>query len=786
MNNKKSNIDSILDKSKSTQFFKGGFGFEKENVRVNSKGELAQTPHPEFLGNKRLHPYITTDFSESQIELISPVRDNIDEALGFIETLHDEVSLKLDGEFLWPQSVPPVLPNSDDDIPVAKFDEEGLELEEYRNHLSAKYGKKKQLISGVHFNMSFNEEWLKYIYREHNNSTLSFKTFREQVYLKTLRNFKRNRWFLIALLGNTPVFHKSFDTSCVNELPTLGKDAVGPGHQVSLRNSSCGYRNKQPLILNYESIEAYESSLKEKIDRNLIQYEKENYASVRIKSANPDEAITHLEIRLLDLNPLVKSGIDVEHAKIIHTFLIYSLFKKEENPFDNSTQVRALKNHNSASCNSSINTAKIRNENNKSIPLQTALEELLAELKEAIIDILPNNYQSALQQLESLVHRAKNRPGAVVLNHYKNYSFVEWNMKQAKRYLKESSKKSYNFFGLEDMELSTQLLLREAVIRGIDTEIMDRAENFVKLSANGRAEYIMQATRTSLDNYASVLLMENKVMTKKLLRQSNINTPEGSEYYNQLEAMEAYSLYKKQAVVIKPKSTNFGIGITILKNNNNEQQFNRAVEIAFEHDNTILVEKFVSGKEYRMFIIEDEVVGILHRVPANVLGNGSSSIRELVIEKNQNSLRGKGYRTPLEKIALGEAELMFLNTQGLDFNSIPRLNNVVYLRENSNISTGGDSIDFTDEMHPSYSEIAIRAAKALGVKITGLDMMVDDIHTPASSNNYSIIEMNFNPAIHIHCHPFKGKNRQLNTKILDALGFRTLDKQENSAKAPAL
>ena len=767
------NIDSILNKSKSPKLFSGGFGFEKENIRVNSKGELALTPHPKIFGNKRLHPYITTDFSESQIELITPVRNSIDEALGFIETLHDEVSLRLKNEYLWIQSAPPILPENDDEIPIAKFDNDGVEMEDYRNHLTKKYGKKKQMLSGVHFNISFNEEWLKHIYNTHNKSKLSFQNFREQTYLKTLRNFKRYRWFLIAILGNTPVFHKSYLDDCVNELTGVSEDAVGPAHQISLRNSTCGYQNKTPLFLNYDSIEAYNTSIKDQIEKDIIQFEKENYASIRLKSSNTKKVLTHLEIRLLDLNPLIKTGIDLEHVKIIHMFLIYSLLKEEINLFDNTTQNRALLNHNSASCNNSKETTKITNDNNEIVSLQSELEEIFYEIKNTVQNILPASYEKTLLTLEKLVFKAETRPGEVVLNHYKKNNFVDWNMMKAKTYLEESKKKSYNFFGLEDMELSTQLLLREAVFRGLQVDILDRTENFVELSNNEKTDYVMQATRTSLDNYVSVLLMENKVMTKKILEQKNINTPPGKEYNDASNAFEEFEYYKNKAIVIKPKSTNFGIGITILKENDNKDQFERAVEIAFEHDKTILIENFISGKEYRMFVIDDKVEGILQRVPANVLGNGSSSINQLVTEKNKGSLRGKGYRTPLEKIAMGEAEHIFLKTQGLDFDFIPNEGEVVYLRENSNISTGGDSLDFTDEMHPSYKDIAIKAAKALNVKVTGLDMMVDDISIPANKNNYSIIEMNFNPAIHIHCHPFKGKNRQLNGKMLDALGFST-------------
>ena len=281
----------------------------------------------------------------------------------------------------------------------------------------------------------------------------------------------------------------------------------------------------------------------------------------------------------------------------------------------------------------------------------------------------------------------------------------------------------------------------------------------------------MQATKTSLDSYVSVLMMENKVVTKKVLERAGISVPGGYEYTSPEAGMADYRMYAGKPVVIKPKSTNFGLGITILKHNYDEADFKAALQIAFEHDNTVLIEKFIPGKEFRIFIINDEVVGILHRVPANVTGDGVLNIGQLIDRKNEDPLRGKGYRTPLEKIRKGREEEMFLKQQGMDFNTVPKEGEVVYLRENSNISTGGDSIDFTDDIDDSYKAIAVEAAKALNVKITGLDMMIQDIHAPATPDNYAIIEMNFNPAIHIHCYPFKGKNRHLNHKMIRALGF---------------
>ena len=124
----------------------GLFGIEKENIRVDLSGNLSQTPHPEVFGNKLKHPFITTDFSESQIEMRTPPLPDIKKSIGFLETIHDIVSLELNNEYLWPQSIPPVLPD-DEKIPIAKYDEEGIEAQKYRELLAQKYGPKNQLFS---------------------------------------------------------------------------------------------------------------------------------------------------------------------------------------------------------------------------------------------------------------------------------------------------------------------------------------------------------------------------------------------------------------------------------------------------------------------------------------------------------------------------------------------------------------------------------------------------------------------------------------------------------------
>ncbi len=326
--------------------------------------------------------------------------------------------------------------------------------------------------------------------------------------------------------------------------------------------------------------------------------------------------------------------------------------------------------------------------------------------------------------------------------------------------------KEYNM-----LELSTQILIKEAINRHIAVDVLDEKENLIRLKKGNKIEYIQQATKTSADNYIVPLLMENKQVTKLLLKEQSINVPYGIIIESIDQGIDEYSSFENMDIVVKPNSTNFGKGVSILDKNRAFDHYKDAIEEAFSFDSTVIVEYFFTGKEFRFLVIKDEVVAILHRIPANILGDGEHTIEQLVEIKNQSPLRGKGYKTPLEKIELGKVEMSYIEKKGLNKHSIPGKEELVYLRENSNVSTGGDSIDYTDDLHPGYKEIALKAAKGLGAMICGIDIMLSDFRAKPTKDNYTIIELNFNPALHMHNYPYQGKNRHVEKKVLDLLGF---------------
>lgn len=753
---------------------KGNFGIEKESLRVKENGELAITPHPKIFGDKIKNPFITVDFSESQLELITPAEKSVKEAYNFLKNIHEIVSINLKEEYLWSQSVPPILPN-ENEIPIAKFPN-NKDLEIYREKLAEKYGRKKQLLSGIHFNFSFDDEFLEELYNLLKPNA-EFKEFKNSVYLKISRNYFKYGWIIIYLLGASPVVHETYLKKCLDRMKKYSEDTYYFEDIVSFRNSSCGYRNKDDFFVNYDSVDSYINSLNRLIEEKKISSPKEYYSPIRLKTKKTKEilnelknnGVDYLEFRSIDLNPFSEIGVEELDLEFLHLFILF-LYLKEDETFTEKDYFRYLKNQELLANNGNSKDFKlICCEDTEISPKEYSLI-LIDEIEKELKDILAfTEKDRKILEFQRNKILSKSLYTERILKGIKEKGFVNFHIDLAKKSLEEIKHKPYTLKGYEDFELSTQILLKDAIKNGVKFEILDRAENFISLEKDGKVEYIKQATKTSLDSYVTMLIMENKVVTKKLLKDNGIVVPEGKDYSNIDLAKNDYRKYGA-GTVIKPKSTNFGLGITIFKDEFSKEDYDRAIEIAFKEDSSILIERFVKGKEYRILVIDDEVVGILHRVPANVVGDGKRNIKELVQEKNEDPLRGEGYKTPLEKIKLGESEKMFLKAQNLNFEYIPQQNEVIYLRENSNISTGGDSLDFTDEILEVYKKIAVKSAQAVGARICGVDMMIDKIDSENIEKNYAIIELNFNPAIHIHCYPYKGKNRNIGEKILKALG----------------
>ena len=326
-----------LSKLSSEEIMAGSFGIEWESLRAKNDGSLSLSPHPAIFGDKLTNPLVTTDFSESQIEIITPTFDSIDEAFDVFSLLSDLVNTSLpDDEYLWFQSIPCILPYWDQ-IPIAQYSEAGEDSQKYREDLAKKYGVKKQMISGVHFNFSFSETFLRKFHAIE-NPDLSFKEFKNQAYLKISRNYLRYCWLIIYLTGCSIGSHKTFSNDCIHLMDEQDNDGSfystkGP----SFRNASCGYKNLKDLYPSYNSVEEFTRDVNNFIDEGDLSEAKELYTQIRLKPKNPkdllnslnEDGIEYIEIRTLDINPFYKCGLVLHDMNFLHLFLIYMLIKNE-------------------------------------------------------------------------------------------------------------------------------------------------------------------------------------------------------------------------------------------------------------------------------------------------------------------------------------------------------------------------------------------------------------------------------------------------------------------------
>lgn len=334
----------------------GELGIEKESLRV-LESELTQSPHPKGLGSALCNQYITTDFSEAQIEMITPPLIDKQSVLIFLDDIHHFVAQKIGKEILWPFSMPPFI-NSEEDIVVAEYGRSHLGLFKhiYRNGLANRYGKTMQAISGIHYNYSLSDSIWPIITNSDNSQDI-----RSELYFCMLRNIYRMNWIILYFFGASPILTKNFLRNGTDSYKKIDKNSYYLPYATSLRMSDFGYQNllRNKLNVSLDSLEKYiddlymatitlnsdfkkidknNQALKEQINSNILQIEDEYYANARVKSkiiSNQrsisklkNGGVDFIELRSLDLNPFSRIGIDKETVMFIEVFLIFCFFKK--------------------------------------------------------------------------------------------------------------------------------------------------------------------------------------------------------------------------------------------------------------------------------------------------------------------------------------------------------------------------------------------------------------------------------------------------------------------------
>lgn len=328
-------------------------GIEKEGLRVDARGALSRKPHPSLLGSALTHPFITTDYAEALLELITDTHSDVDRLIGSLDWVHRVAVAGLGDEILWNHSMPAALP-SEADIDIAWYgtSNTGMLKHVYRRGLAERYGKTMQCIAGLHYNFSYSADFWNSLDLPGDDE----QTRHSAGYIALIRNFIRHNWLLMYLFGASPALSTDFVRDAQTDLQPLGPQTLHLPWATSLRMSDLGYQNKAqsslklcyndlPTFLQrlytavttpwpaYQRIGTHRDGQWIQLNCHLLQIENEFYSTIRPKrttgpgerpiTALSERGVQYIEVRCLDIDPFEPCGIAADTARFVDAFLLF-------------------------------------------------------------------------------------------------------------------------------------------------------------------------------------------------------------------------------------------------------------------------------------------------------------------------------------------------------------------------------------------------------------------------------------------------------------------------------
>jgi cyanophycin synthetase len=315
--------------------------------------------------------------------------------------------------------------------------------------------------------------------------------------------------------------------------------------------------------------------------------------------------------------------------------------------------------------------------------------------------------------------------------------------------------------------IATELYIEEANRRGVKSEVIYPGK-VLKFSYNNHVEFTYDQFFSCFSAVA-YKSCENKAVTKTFLEKVGIAVPLGKEYsLEEYDPALHFAKDRNYGVVLKPLEGKKGI--SVFSGINDEQEFKMAWDEIFRSYSAAILEEKFQGDEYRIIATREKTLAVVCRKPANIVGDGSHTVHELIDLKNSDPRRSDDAGDPVVKIKIDNIVLSKLKSQNLSLHSILKKGQLVFLRNNSNLSTGGESMNVTDIAHRSVKEIGQHAINAIpGLPFGGVDFMTKDISKPQETGTYVIIEINASPGIDMHHFPYEGKSINVAKEIIDII-----------------
>jgi len=311
---------------------------------------------------------------------------------------------------------------------------------------------------------------------------------------------------------------------------------------------------------------------------------------------------------------------------------------------------------------------------------------------------------------------------------------------------------------------TTRALVEAARRRGIPVQRLDE-HSLIRLG-HGCHQKTFRAGITGQTAHIAVETAGNKALTKTLLGAVGVPVPLGAVVRTADEAVAAASRIKGP-VVTKPLDGNHGRGVSL--GLTSEEAVRTGFTIAAAHSRRVIVEQQLTGRDYRILVIGGKVTAVAERVPAQVVGNGRATVAQLIDVLNADPRRGRGHEKVMTRVTLDDQVLALLAEQGLSLDEVPSPGRAVVLRGTANLSTGGEAIDRTNDIHPDNRAMAERAARVIGLDVAGLDVLCPDISRPLSETGGGIVEVNAAPGLRMHLQPSSGAPRDVAGPVIDLL-----------------
>jgi glutamate--cysteine ligase len=430
-------------------------GIEKESLRVRPDGSLAVTPHPAALGSALTHANITTDFSESQLELITGVNTTAQACIDELTQIHQVVYRAIGDEMLWCASMPCGLPE-EAAIPLGRYGTSnvGRLKTVYRMGLSYRYGRRMQTISGIHYNFSLPD------------------ARSSDEYFALIRNFRRNSWLLLYLFGASPAVCSTFVEGRPHRLQRLSDDTLYLPYATSLRMGRLGYQSdaQSSLAVSYNCLDSYAASLQDALTNSypayeaiglrdgddyrqlattLLQIENEFYGTIRPKRViHPGErplhalrerGVEYVEVRLMDLDPFEPVGIDAATERLLDVFLLHALLSAS--PLDTPAEIAEINHNKQRAAERGREPGVTLTREGREVPLTEWAAELLAQCQPfaAMLDDANGGrlHADVLDEAVRRLHEPARTPSARVLEamaHDHGNSYTRFVLAQSRRH----------------------------------------------------------------------------------------------------------------------------------------------------------------------------------------------------------------------------------------------------------------------------------------------------------------------------------------------------------------